>query len=322
MDVNMDVNMIDVRPAATQSRAGDGFSMATFWAGRQMPALDRACLASFVSFGYAVTVYSFDRVEGLPAGVTLADAGAIVPPESVHAFIYGGTPNLSHFSDYFRYCLFAKTDHTWIDTDMLLLRPITVAADGDLFAKETDTGICGAIMRIGHDNPHLATLIRRTEQLMGSDLVWGATGPRLLNQVMGRAAVLQHAHPQSAFFPMHYDAFWKPFLPSCRDECERLCRDAFSVHLWNNIVVKMGVWKELAPPAGSFLHARLQQQGSLDLFRDTYPEAVMRNMASNWLLRKSGGDIGVIKLAKQVFPSLLRTTVPRVRAMWQMRLGK
>jgi hypothetical protein len=316
----MDMNATEVRPPSPALRAAvHGCSMATFWAGREMPALDRACLASFVAHDYQVTVYSFDRIDGLPSGVMLGDAGAIVPRESVTAFIYGGKPNLSHFSDYFRYCLFARTDHTWIDTDMMLLRPITVASDGDLFAKETDTSICGAIMRIGRDNPHLATLIRRTEQLMGSELVWGATGPRLLNQVMGRAAVLRHAHAQSAFFPVHYDAFWKPFLPSCREECEALCRDAFSVHLWNNIVVKMGVWKELAPPVGSFLWARLEQLGLLGLFRDTYPEAVMQAMATNWLLRKSGGDIGVIKLAQQVLPSVLRTTVPRVRAMWQMR---
>jgi hypothetical protein len=296
--------------------------MATFWAGREMPALDRACLASFIAQNYRVTVYSFDRIDGLPAGVTLADAGAIVPAASVNAFIYGGKPNLSHFSDYFRYCLFARTDHTWIDTDMMLLRPMTVASAGDLFAKETNTGICGAIMRIGRDNPHLATLIRRSEQLMGSELVWGATGPRLLNQVMGKAAVLRHAHPPAAFFPVHYDEFYKPFLASHREECEALCGQAFSLHLWNNIVVKMGVWKELAPPVGSFLWARLEQMGLLGLFRDVYPEPVMQAMATNWLLRKSGGDIGVVKLAQQAFPSLLRTTVPRVRAIWQMRTGR
>jgi hypothetical protein len=292
---------------------------ATFWAGRIMPALDKACLASFIDAGYSVTVYSFDTVEGLPPGIRLADAGEIVRTESVSAFIYDGKPNLSHFSDYFRYRLFALTDQTWIDTDMLLLRPITADLTGDLFAKETSSGICGAIMRIGRDNPHLAELVRRTEQLMGSELVWGATGPRLLTQVIGRTVVLQHAHAPETFFPVHYDEFWKPFLPAYREECERYCSTACTMHLWNNIVVNLGVWKELAPPEGSFLWAQLQHKGLLGLFRDVYPEQIMQNMVTNWLYRKSGGDIGALRLARQVLPSLARTTGPRLRALWQMR---
>lgn len=294
-------------------------SLATFWAGQQMPALDKACLASFVAGGYDVTVYSFDRIEGLPDGVKLADAGQIVPAGSVTAFIYDGKPNLSHFSDYFRYRLFARSEHVWIDTDMFLLRPITIDMRRDLFAKETRKSICGAIMHIDKSNPQLEHLIMRTEQLMGSELVWGATGPRLLSQVLGKQTILQEAHAPEVFFPIHYDDFWKPFLPACREECEQRCGTAFSLHLWNNIVVNLGVWKELAPPEGSFLWARLQERDLLPLFQGTYPAGVMQNMVTNWLYRKSGGDIGVLKLVRQAVPSFVRTTRPRIRALLQMR---
>ncbi len=294
-------------------------SFATFWAGADMPALDKACLASFAAAGYPVTLYSFDEVRGLPAGIAVEDAGLIVPRDSVEAFRYQGKPNLSHFSDYFRYRLFARTSHTWIDTDMLLLKPLTIDISGDLFAKETRTSICGAIMHIAQKNPNLVRLIERTEGLMHQELAWGATGPRLLTQILGRETVMREARPAGLFFPIHYDDFWKPFLPDYRAECEQRCARAFSLHLWNNLVVSLGIWKDIAPPEGSFLHDRLQKLGLLSLFRDVYPATVMANLVENWRFRKSGGDIGILKVARQAWPSLLRTTRPRVRAFLQAR---
>jgi hypothetical protein len=292
--------------------------VASFWAGGNLPALDRACLASFANAGHAVTLYSFEKIAGMPANVTLADAREIVAKETLHAFIFEGRSNFSHFSDYFRYKLFATRGDAWVDTDLLLLRPIP-DAPGNLFAKETPTGICGAIMRIGADDPKLAELLRRTESLMHTELVWGATGPRLLNKVLGEKAILSQARPPSCFFPIHYDDFFKPLLPEDAEECEVLCQDAHTLHLWNNIIVRLGYWKEMAPPAGSFLWRKLHDAGLLSLFRDSYPEDVMQNMVANWKLRKSGGDIGVAKLMRQFVPSVVRTATPRVRALLQQR---
>ncbi|MEL4382836.1 hypothetical protein, partial [Shewanella algae] len=90
----------------------------------------------------------------------------ITEAQSVSAFLYEGTPNLSHFSDYFRYRLFARTGFAWIDADLLALGPVPVPESGALFARETETGLCGAIMRIPSGDPRLDELLRRTEALM------------------------------------------------------------------------------------------------------------------------------------------------------------
>ncbi|HJS83900.1 MAG TPA: hypothetical protein VJ779_00380 [Acetobacteraceae bacterium] len=294
-------------------------SFASFWAGQGLSALDKACLLSFVSGGHAVTLYSFEEIDNLPDGITLRDAREIAAFEAHDAFLYQGTPNLAHFSDYFRYQLMARSPHVWIDTDLLMLRPLDLDSVATLFAKESERSICNAILRIPGDDPALKEVIARTERLMHTNLVWGATGPRLLNQVLGATAVLKQAHPPNRFFPIHYNDFWKPFLPECAPECAEACRDAYTLHLWNNIVVRMGVWKELAPPEGSFLWMCLRERGLLHLFRDTYPAEVMRHMVTNWKFRKSGADIGVVQVARQVFPSMIRTTAPRVRALFQAR---
>ncbi len=293
---------------------------ATFWAGPRLPALDRACLSSFVRLGHRLTLYSFDPVQNPPEGVQVADAAEILPRETLRAFIHDGRPDLSHFSDYFRYRLFAATGETWIDTDMLMLRPIDFAPQPNLFARETASSLCGAIMRIDTAGDALPELLRRTEQLMHTELAWGATGPRLLGQVIGQRDIIAQAHSPEVFFPVHFDEFTKPLLVECRDECEALCARSYTLHLWNNIVVRLGYWKELAPPEGSFLWSRLQALGLLGNFRDTYPASVMSQMVENWNFRKTGADIGALRMARQIGPSIMRSAVPRIRALVQSRL--
>jgi hypothetical protein len=60
---------------------------------------------------------------------------------------------------------------------------------------------------------------------------------------------------------------------------------------------------------------QLQAMDLLGLFKDTYPVEVMRAMVTNWRFRKSGGDIGVVKLARQILPSIVRTAEPRIRRL-------
>jgi hypothetical protein len=296
-------------------------SVASFWAGGQIPALDKACLLSFALTGHPVVLYSFEELEALPDGIEARDAREIAPRDAISAFTCEGRPSLSHFSDYFRYRLQARTPHIWIDTDMLSLRPLDFGPVTSLFAKETDRKICGAIFRMPSDDLVLADLSSRTERLMHTDLVWGATGPTLLTQVMWAAAIFDQAHPPKSFFPIHYDDFWKPFLPECTPECLEATRDAYTLHLWNNILVRMSIWKELAPPEGSFLWNCLHDRGVLQLFRHTYPADVMRQMVANWKFRKNGADLSMPKLAKQVFPSMARTLTPRIRALVQLGRG-
>lgn len=278
-------------------------SFATFWAGHTLSPYEAACIASFVARGYDYTVYSYDRIENLPDGAAPGDAREITEEANVGRFLIRGRPNLSHFSDLFRYELFQRTAHVWVDADILLLRPLDLPATGELLAREDPSSLCGAIMRLDGAHPALPTLIERTLALRDRELVWGATGPRLLTAVFGREAVMGRVYDPRFFFPVHYDQSWKVFLPERREECEALCAAAFTTHLWNDRVVKLGVWKRFCPPAGSFLETRFRVDGSLRFFDDVYPEGVMRNMVENWRLRCEGGDIGLGQWMRRAVPS-------------------
>jgi hypothetical protein len=285
----------------------EALSFASFWAGGTLPAYEAACLRSFAVRGYKIALYSFEVIRNVPGGVTLKDASEIAPADSLQRFHYKGKPNLAHFSDYFRYLMFRETEYIWVDTDMLLLAPITVALERTLLARESSNSINNAIIRLDNKGPELGRMISETEALMDRDQHWGATGPRLLTKLFRDSPIMRNVFETRLFFPIPHDDFWKPFLPEFREECEAARTGAFTLHLWNNIVSRLGVWKSIAPPAGSFLHHRFEQDGSLGLFSDIYPEGVMRQMIENWRMRKDGGDLGIVNLSRQIVPSMFRT---------------
>jgi hypothetical protein len=277
---------------------------ATFWRGCLSP-LEAACLTSYARRGYRLVVFSYELLD-LPEGIEAADARDIAAVETSTRFIFNGRPNLSHFTDYFRYQLFSKTNFVWVDADMLLLRPIAPAFERDVIALERSDSVCGAIMRLA-PGARLTTLIEKTESKMDHDLLWGETGPKLLTSVFGIERVQANAFQPEIFFPIGDRDVWKILLPEYREECEVRAQKAIGLHLWNNIIDQIGYWKELAPPEGSFLRALFVADGSEKLFRDAYPVSIMRQNVENFRLRKSGEDLGIKQITRQILPSINRT---------------
>ena len=281
----------------------------TFWYGNKFSAFEYCCLQSVIDHGHEITVFNTDAdsLGPVPPGVQLRSASEVVDPKSLGMFLIDGKPNMSHFSDYFRYKMFGATGLAWIDADMFMLADAAIPDGQNIFALEDEGSICGAILRITANDPSLKELIRQTEARMGRDLRWGETGPKLLTRVLGQDKVFALAHRPSEFFPIHYLDFWKMFLPEYTDECVAKCKNAKTVHLWNNIVDRLGFWKNMLPPEGSFLHGLFAKYASQAGFVTTYPTSATRKLVDNWLFRQNGGDLRAEALIKQMLPSLRRT---------------
>ena len=279
---------------------------ATFWQGELSP-LEIACIRSFPRTGYPITVYSYCPISGLPDGVISANAEDIVPVEYLKRFIFDGKPNLSHFTDYFRYRLFQRTDSVWVDTDVLMIRDFTESLPATILARETQPVICGAFMRISRNDTHLDALVKATEALVDRELLWGQTGPLLLTKEFGKAALMRQAIAPERFYAIGFEDFWKVFLPEYAEECAAQTIGSWTIHLWNNIIDNLGFWKRLAPPEGSFLYEKLKEQSAIELFDAVYPEKIMQRIVDNFLFRKSGQDLGIKQLLTQIVPSARRT---------------
>lgn len=291
-------------------------AFATFWARGRLSAYEAACLASYTRHGYDVTLYSYGEVTNLPPAVIRRSAGEVVDEKFTNGFRIKGVSSLSHFSDLFRYALFQKTSHIWVDSDMFLLRPIDIMLPRTLLAREDTRTLCGAIMRLDRADGALGTLVGRAEAAASRDLVWGETGPNLLTAVLG-ADIVAKAYGPELFFPIHYDEFWKVFLPEHCEECEALCRGGYTLHLWNNIVTKVGIWKDVLPPQGSYLERRFVEDGMAGLFQGVFPAAAMRHVIDNYRMRMSGSLSDVKRLAQLTLPGIKRRTARQIERLRQ-----
>ena len=204
----------------------------TFWHG-PLDALRRLCLRSQVAAGHRVTVYSFDSIPGLPAGVGNAEAEAILP----HSFSERLRPaepdgswrdwTLLQFSDFFRMRLMRERAGLWLDADVLLLRPVEIDPAKPYFAWERRSLLGNSVIYLPPDDeiviafeklmaqdelaPDWLALRHRLtfalHRLRGrrrvSDIRVALYGPAALTALASRAGELHHALPRKSFYAVH-----------------------------------------------------------------------------------------------------------------------
>ncbi|MFB9266261.1 hypothetical protein ACFFWD_24430 [Bradyrhizobium erythrophlei] len=214
----------------------------TFWHG-PMDALRQTCLRSQVAAGHKVTVYSFDTIPGLPAGVGNAEAEAVLP----HSFAERLRPpqpdgswrdwTILQFSDFFRMKLMAQRAGLWLDADVLLLKPVEIDPAKPYFAWERPRQLGNSVLYLPPDDP----IVRAFEALMAqneltpdwlalrhrltfalrrlrgksnrlSDIRVAIFGPAALTALAHREGELRYALPKQSFYAVHAEPklFFEP----------------------------------------------------------------------------------------------------------------
>jgi hypothetical protein len=213
----------------------------TFWHG-PLDALRRTCLRSQVAAGHQVTVYSFEPLAGLPAGVGNAEAEAIL----THAFAERLRPTgpdgvwrdwtTLQFSDFFRMRLMARGAGLWLDADVLLLKPVEIDPAKPYFAWERPRQLGNSVLYLPAGDPIVAAFASLMQQdeltpdwlalrhrltfalrrLRGSkrlsDIRVAIYGPAALTALARRAGELRYALPKKSFYAVHADPklFFEP----------------------------------------------------------------------------------------------------------------
>ena len=245
---------------------------ATLWIGETVGPVERACMRSVLRQGHHLALYCYRVPSGIPPGVQLADASAILPPASVFRHRSG---SIAPFSDWFRYELQKRGLGTWVDTDMYLLRPLDESG-AYLFGEERPGIINNAVLRLPPDSPIIGELLKLfrpagaqprallselRDRLSGRMNIragrWGTTGRVALTAAVNKFALASHALPASAFYPVPWQrADW---IIDRQIHLEDLLGEStIGVHLWNQLI--KGI-KNRPAPEGSFL-ARLQTEGA------------------------------------------------------------
>jgi hypothetical protein len=214
----------------------------TFWHG-PLDALRLTCLRSQVAAGHKVTVYSFEPLAGLPAGVGNAEAEAILPQTFAEKLRPTGPDGVwrdwttLQFSDFFRMRLMARGEGLWLDPDVLLLKPVEIDPGKPFFAWERPRQLGNSVLYLPSGDPIVAAFTALMQQdeltpdwlalrhrltfalhrLRGgsnriSDIRVSIYGPAALTALARRAGELHYALPKKSFYAVHAEPklFFEP----------------------------------------------------------------------------------------------------------------
>jgi hypothetical protein len=215
------------------------------------------CIASWISLGYDVVLYTFDTSLKVPEGVDRRPASQILD-SSEFTLLASGAINMAEVSDVFRYRLLASEDTIWLDLDYLLLRPLP--ATPYIFGWEARRVINGAVLSAPQQSALVRNLNLATTSYDMADQTWGKIGPALLTDQICLLGLRKLAYPGHFLYPLSPLEVWRLFDPKSQSWVNRRCKDAHGVHLWNAMLGGNRV-KDRLPPSNSFIDNQLRKLG-------------------------------------------------------------
>lgn len=269
--------------------------LASFWVDAPLGPIEQASALSFRDVGHDLIVYSTGPLNGLPPGVELRDANEILSTDNIVR--HRKTGSVALYSDLFRFALLKKTDHIWVDLDIVALRRFPDDMNY-LVGYENEQHLNGAVLRLPKNSQALARLLEYNVDTRGyppflkgfrrfrymlksfgrgmhiSDWPWGAIGPRGLTHFLTETDEIGQALPTEAFYPIPWqqaDRFARP---------HDLAFDSFqegtlAVHLWGSLLRRhIDEHHGGIVPTHSFLHAAIER------YTKTSGFPVARRMAS------------------------------------------
>lgn len=235
----------------------------SFHGGRPLNLWERSCLRSFVDFGHAIKVFSYDNNPGLPVGVGFADAAEIVPRADYDAFLRQAPGAYPQFSDWFRYELLYERGGWWMDTDVLCLSPTLPNTDFFL-ARKKGHRINNAVMAFtpGHELMAAARDFARASlhKIASKKRVY--IGPDLLSRLVQERNLLSATADSSVCYPFDQERVFDLADPAKIKSVKATVANSPFLHLFQEIFRGVSFPREILPPQGSFLAEKFVQHGA------------------------------------------------------------
>jgi len=265
---------------SSPASAGKPLDVNTFWFGERLPPVEQVCLNSMLECGHPVTLWSYDQLRDVPAGVVLGDAHEILPRSSFIAYKEARGAKL--FADIFRLELLRQSKGLWLDADCLVLKPI-VDDRAYIFGWEDGNRINNAVLKMPADCELLEQLWafvmtrpvvppwwplpkriwQRGAHPFGlargpESIALGTFGPKILTHLVQQLGLIEQARPRDFFYPVHYRETRRYFVPGAAEE--RITADTACCHLWlSNIRSKVEKIGEATFYAETFLGRKFAQ---------------------------------------------------------------
>ncbi len=271
---------------AKQAAAEDSgrVRLGSLWIGGNLSWLEQLCIKSFLDHGHEFTLYTYEGVTNAPEGTRVADANAVFPADTFITHRRSGSPAVH--ADAFRYRMVAETGLTWVDVDVLCMRPWSITS-GHVFGWEKPGKlVCNAVIGLpagsaalrrlndfcrdeypvppwaqAQERARLEAAKAAGDPLHVSDLEWGVWGPAAVTHFLRETGEIAHALPQSAFYPIPFKDR-RDMLDPAIDITPRLGEDCYGVHLWNRRLRRRLVTHHGGiPEPGSFVGQAVERHG-------------------------------------------------------------
>ena len=229
-----------------------------FWSNAPLSDMSRLSLQSMVRQGHPVRLYTYDNLAAMqarvPSGVMVVDAASLVPAAIYqHAVL---NSDIRYFSDIFRYAVLHELGGWWLDTDIVLVKPLDFGRE-HVFSTQwsgVEQGhVCvGDVMRAPKGSVHMANLYALSLQRMFSEnrVEYGAVGPLLLSEyllVAGGEELQSSILPPSSFNAIDRREV-ELFAVESRAGFELLSDPRVTgVHLWGRMWAERGLRFDAVP---------------------------------------------------------------------------
>lgn len=221
----------------------------TFWGGQPLRPAVRLALRSMVAQGHPVRLYGYEPPDAVPPGVTWTDARAVLPEDLYRRCVRDA--DIRFFSDLFRYRALHRFGGWWLDTDMVLLRPLRFATDHVFCTQwggaEQGHMVVNDAIRAPQGSAFMAYLFDTALAVLeaGGPVPFGAAGPLLLTRGLlagpGRD-LLGGVMPPMVFNPVDWTRH-EDLDTADPALLERIAHPRVAgVHLWH------GMWGPDGPP--------------------------------------------------------------------------
>ncbi len=262
------------------------YQIGALWIGGDLSYLEQLCLKSFADAGQAVTLFTYEPVGNVPAGVKVADAAAVLPAKDF--LRHGLTQSPALHSDLFRYHLLQQQDRMiWADTDAYCVKPFTTET-GHFHGWESNTYVNGGVLGLPQDSATLAGLLEFTKDeypapewyppdemkrirvaresgspLHVSELRWGVWGPHAITHFLHATGEIRHALPRAALYPFAFHEK-RRMLWAKLDRAKYITDETFSIHFYSRRIKRFLVRKCGGLPLPESLMGSLLDKHGID----------------------------------------------------------
>ena len=234
-----------------------------FWHGNPLSIYEICCLKSFVKHNWIVNLWSFDKNVNVPDNVNVCDASNFYKIEDIQTFTQQGKQGcIAAFSDAFRYKVLQKYQGWWFDTDCICLKDqsefFTLTQNKRIVAgyENNRRDINGAILNfVDSDLASLAlSMMEKTLIEKNRSISWGEIGPKLITELVKNKNLEDEIFPQNYFYPIHYKNALDIFDETKLLDIINLCKESYTLHLWNEVLKKKKINKNPVPDNNSFMN--------------------------------------------------------------------